>query len=260
MKFIYVDESGDTSQGDVFVMAGLLIDAYRLRKYTVEFDKMIVEFLAKHPGSPKELKTKNVINGAGKWGQVDPEERKKFITNVCDMACKCTRVYPIAFSLSEFSSQCSSGGHQQPFGTSYWLGAALFVASLVQQRMMKEDGNKGHTVFICDDNKMEMPKLSDALYNPSDWFDPIYQETKKKGGKKISVPVPEGERFNNIINSAFAIKSEHSSFIQVADAAAYAYRRYLELKSENENWDGERAYFDGLATKLGLHPVWMTPA
>jgi hypothetical protein len=49
MKFSYVDESGDESQGDVFVMVGVLIDAYRLRKYTAKFDKMIVEFLARHP-------------------------------------------------------------------------------------------------------------------------------------------------------------------------------------------------------------------
>lgn len=31
MKFAYVDESGDKGQGDVFVMAGLLIDAYPRR-------------------------------------------------------------------------------------------------------------------------------------------------------------------------------------------------------------------------------------
>ena len=28
MKFAYVDESGDTTQSDVFVMAGCLVDAY----------------------------------------------------------------------------------------------------------------------------------------------------------------------------------------------------------------------------------------
>ena len=38
MKFVYVDESGDQGQSDIFVMAGLLIDAYRLRKWTAAFD------------------------------------------------------------------------------------------------------------------------------------------------------------------------------------------------------------------------------
>jgi hypothetical protein len=66
----------------------------------------------------------------------------------------------------------------------------------------------------------------------------------------VWVPVPDGERFSNIVNAAFAIKSEHSSFVQVADAAAYVYRRHLELKSEDEAWLGERSYFDGLTGKL----------
>jgi Protein of unknown function (DUF3800) len=58
MKFVYVDETGSDDHTDVFVMAGLLIDAYVLRKYTATFDKILTAFLAKHPGSPKELKTK----------------------------------------------------------------------------------------------------------------------------------------------------------------------------------------------------------
>jgi hypothetical protein len=36
----------------------------------------------------------------------------------------------------------------------------------------------------------------------------------------------------------------------VADAAAYVYRRHVELKSHSESWEGERAYFEALAGKL----------
>jgi hypothetical protein len=107
-----------------------------------------------------------------------------------------------------------------PFGNSYWLGAAMFIAALVQKKMQRIAKNKGHTVFICDDNKREMANLSDALYNADPWFDPIYLQTSKK--KKIA-------RFNQIINSAFAIKSQHSSLVQVADAVSYAYRRHLAV-------------------------------
>jgi hypothetical protein len=249
MKFIYVDESGDKTQGDMFVMVGLLVDAYRLRKATAEFDKMIVDFLEKHPNPRKELKAKALINGADKWSKVAPGERKQFIADICGHVCGCMSLYPVAFSMSEFESQCESGNHDQPF-KSHWLGAALFIASVVQQKMLKEERNKGHTVFICDDHKVEMPKLSDALYDPSGWFDPIYQESRSKGGKKVVVPVQKEDRFSNIINTGFAIKSEHSSLVQVADAVAYVYRRHLELKSQSEAWEGERAYFDELAEKL----------
>ena len=68
MKFAYFDESGTLGAegNDVFVMAGLLIDAYRLRKYTAEFDRLIKNLLDEHEKSPKELKTNLFINGKKK--------------------------------------------------------------------------------------------------------------------------------------------------------------------------------------------------
>ena len=70
MKFVYVDETGNKDQSDVFVMTGLLIDAYSLRICTVTFDDMIREFLASHPTkSLTELKTQAIINGSGGWSK-----------------------------------------------------------------------------------------------------------------------------------------------------------------------------------------------
>jgi len=245
MKFVYVDETGNKDQSDVFVMTGLLIDAYSLRICTVTFDDMIREFLARHPTkSPTELKTQAIINGSGGWSKVDAAERKEFIGKVCDVAVEYAKLYSVAFSFQAFDNTARNAGYGQPFGDSYWLGAAMFIAALVQKKMQRIEKNKGHTVFICDDNKWEMANLSEALHQADPWFDPIYLQTSKK--KKIA----PARRFNQIINSAFAIKSQHSSLVQVADAGSYAYRRHLELKSENEEWDGEGQYFASLVAKL----------
>ena len=62
--------------------------------------------------------------------------------------------------------------------------------------------------------------------------------------------VPDDKRFDQIVNSPFAIKSHHSSLIQIADATAYVYRRHLELKAQDEKWPGEQQYIAGLAEKL----------
>ena len=99
-----------------------------------------------------------------------------------------------------------------------------------------------------------MSNRSDALYNADPWFDPIYQTSKKK-------KIAPARRFDQIINSAFAIKSEHSSLIQVADAVSYAYRRHLQLKSDSEKWAGERQYFASLVAKLepNREPLCRTP-
>jgi hypothetical protein len=182
MKFVYVDESGDQGQSDIFVMAGLLIDAYRLRKWTAAFDEMIKAFLKMHPKAPQELKTKAFINGANKWSEADADDRKQFLEDVCDLAAECARIFAVAFSFDDFKKAVVAG-YKQPFGKSYWLGAAMFVSALVQKRMQDEKRNKGLTVLICDDNKQEMANLSEGLYQADAWFDPIYQTSKKKKGK-----------------------------------------------------------------------------
>ena len=126
----------------------------------------------------------------------------------------------------------------------------MFIAALVQQKMQRMEKNKGHTVFICDDNKREMANLSDALYKADPWFDPIYQTSKTKKGKTVWCEVAHDERFDQIINTGFAIKSHHSSLIQVADAVSYAYRRHLEIKNDKEEWPGEGEYFASLVGRL----------
>jgi hypothetical protein len=78
--------------------------------------------------------------------------------------------------------------------------------------------SKGLTVVIMDDNKSEMPNLSDELYQRDPWFDGVYQIQGKKRGKTVWVPRAKNDRFDQIINTAFAIKSDHSSMVQVADA------------------------------------------
>ena len=57
-------------------------------------------------------------------------------------------------------------------------------------------------------------------------------------------------RFDHIINTSFAIKSNHSSLVQVADALSYVYRRHLELMNTPEAYPGEQAYYAGLVATL----------
>jgi len=101
-----------------------------------------------------------------------------------------------------------------------------------------------------DDNKMEMANLSDAIYAPDSWFDGLYQRRKLKKGKVTWLPRSADDRFDHIVNTAFAIKSHHSSLVQVSDALSYVFRRSLELETENEAYAGEAAYYAGLVNVL----------
>jgi len=252
MKFAYVDESGDKSQSDVFVMAGLLIDAYRLRKYTSKFDGMIKGFLARHPSAPRELKTKAFINGSGGWSSVDADDRKVFLKEMCELAVECGKVFVISISFEKFDAEVNTVGASYPFKKSYWVSSAMFLAGFIQKKVQGESNNKGLTVLIFDDNQQGMPKLSDGLYISSEWYDPLYQTQKRVRGSLQWQRINPQNRFDHIINTAFAIKSEHSSLVQVADAVSYVYRRQLELMDEAEAWAGEQDYFDGLVAILNI--------
>ena len=250
MKFIYVDESGARDQGDVFVMCGLMVDAYKLRKKTADFDAKLEALFALHPGARADLKTKRFINGSGAWGQIDAQERKDFLESICRLAvANGGKVFGFGMSYAGFDAALGAG-HQHPFGPSYWIAAAVFVSALVQKKMQGVANSKGLTVVIMDDNKQEMGRLSDELYRCSPWYDGLYQCRGMKKGKRVWVERGRKDRFDQIINTAFAIKSDHSSLVQVADALSWVYRRHLELTTQNEAYPGERAYYQGLVDIL----------
>lgn len=250
MKFAYVDESGNAEEGDAFVMAGLLIDAYRLRKYTSSFDKSLSSFLSKHPSAPKELKTKAFINGKGGWSIVPSDERKKFLTDMCELASEVSKIYGFGMSFQAFDHVCADKNYTLPCGKNYWALNGMFISGLIQKKMQGQPNNKGLTVLIFDDNKAHMPKVSDGLYLAEPWFDGLYQQNKKVRGKSQWCTPPQHERFDQIINTAFAIKSEHSSLVQLADAVSYVYRRYLELAMQPEAYVGEQSFYATLVKKL----------
>lgn len=250
MKFIYVDESGARDQGDVFIMCGLMVDAYKLRKKTEEFDRLLEAVFANHEGNRSDFKTSRFINGKGGWSAVDAIERKAFLKQVCELAVdNGGKVFGIGLSFAAFDA-AAGNDHGQPFNANYWLASAMFTACLVQKKMQGVKNSKGLTVVIMDDNKSEMPKLSDELYKGNSWFDGLYQVRGKKRGKAVWLDRTKKNRFDHIINTAFAIKSDHSSMVQVADAISYVYRRHFELKSVAEAWVGEKNYYAELVAIL----------
>ena len=248
MKFAYVDESGDQGQSDIFLMAGFLVDAYRLRRITAGFDQLLRNFLDQHPNHPPELKTKALINGNAGWNNVNAQHRKNFLTSVCNLAAQDGKLFVSAISFQKFNENLPEGPH--PTRRSYWHASGMYVAGLIQKKHQDDPANKGLTVLVMDDNKMGMANLSDAIYAPDLWFDCLYQRRKLNKGKVVWLPRTADDRFDHIVNTAFAIKSTHSSLVQVSDALSYVFRRHLELRTENEAYGGESAYYLSLVNVL----------
>jgi hypothetical protein len=252
MKFGYIDESGDSGKGDVFVMAGVLIDAYRLRKATAEFDQKLKDLRQGHPSAPNDFKASKIINGKGGWRDVSPEARKQFFTDIVNQAVSVGRIYAFALSFDRFNQTTQSIDGLPSNQGNYWVACSMCLSALIQKKVQKEKNSKGLSVLIFDDNKQYMPKLSDGLYDCNKWYDDLYALPKTLRGNTVWKVKPS-ERFDHIINSAFAIKSEHSSLVQVADIISYIYRRFVELCNSDEAYDGEKQLYENwvnvLATK-----------
>jgi hypothetical protein len=246
MKFIYVDESGGRDQHDVFTMCGLMVDAYKLRKKTEDFDRLLEGIFSKYPGVRKDLKTTKFINGDGGWSKVSADERKALLYQLCELAVSNGgKIFGLGLSFSRFDAAVQAGfGH--PFGKNHWLASAMFLCGVVQKRMQVVSESKGLTVVIMDDNKQEMPGLAEALYKNNAWYDALYQVQEEKRGVKRWVPRTDEDRFDQIVNTPFAVKSDHSSLVQVSDAISYVYRRHLELMALPEEWSGEKQYYEQL--------------
>ena len=168
MKFIYVDESGGPDQSDVFAICGLMVDAYGLRKKTQDFDELLKGMFAGLPVQrpPRELKTKKFIEGGGPWKAIDGVERKEFLTSVCQLAvANGGKVFGVALSFAAFD-HAKDLGLGQPTQGNRWLASAMYACCLLLKKMQGVSGRKGLTVFIVDDNKREMPKLSERLPLP----------------------------------------------------------------------------------------------
>ena len=245
MKFIYIDESGGKSHSGVFTMFGIMVDAYKLRKVTSDFDQKLETLFKRHSGGTPDLKTSKLISGSGGWKVIGTQERKNILKDICHLAVNEGKIFGIGLSFESFDTACRSG-HGQPKSFDYWLAGAAFIACLVQKKMQGKRSNKGHTIFIIDDNMRRVAALSDLLYEGNSWLDGLYQ-----GGKSQSSKQPP-DRFNRIINAAFAIKSNHSSLIQFADAISYVYRRHLELQGgkSKQSWIGEKIYYEDLVKIL----------
>lgn len=253
LKFIYLDETGLDENTDVFVMVGLLIDAYSLRRITQEFDDLIGGFITNHGGKIQEVKTTSLFKPKGWWGNVNISDKQDYLSRVINLVIDNTEIYSIAISKNCFDK---NNALPAEIKKNYWLIAALYIASLVQKKMRKLEKNKGNTVMVFDNNAKDVPKISDSLYAPNPWFDDLYQSSISSPRKKKPKEVKPEERFNQIINTAFSIKSQHSYIIQAADAVCHILRRHIELQSTGkEKWSGEKDQMTQLANSIILKKI-----
>lgn len=239
MKVCYVDESGNQEQDPCVVMVGIVVDSMRLNRTREEFNDVFEVVQGLFQENLRELKGSKMIFGRDRWRNVKPEVRKRIAEFFCTWLVSRKHHLVLAAIDREAMQQVDVDGHPE-IAANPWLACSVHVALQLQKHHQAQSKNKGHTFLFVDENKKDADRLAELLFSPPAWTDEYYGRKKKQ------------PRLDQLIDSAFAVKSHHAGLVQVADMYALILRRYAELHDYNqpELWDGEKALIDGYAGTL----------
>lgn len=216
MKFCYVDESG-TGDQPVAVMAGVIIDAYRMRPTKNDWVELLSHLADIVGREVEEFHTRDFYAGNGPWRGLRGEERKAVVTEV--FAWYAARRHQIVYSVIHKRKYDALGdGHEfrDSIG-SIWTTLGLHVTLALQKEHQTKPNNKGNTVLVFDNHDRDQTRFTELLLDPPAWTDTFYRRNVKK------------RRLDQIVDVPHFVDSKHVGLIQLADCIAYFLRRHIEI-------------------------------
>lgn len=228
MKLCYVDESGNNDRDPCLVMVGIVVDSTRLNRTRQEFNQIFDVIQDLFQDNLQELKGTKIIFGRDRWRNIDPEKRKRIVEFFCKWVAE--RKHQIAVSAIDRNHFTKSA----KLCSDPWLAAGLHIALQIQKFHQGKSKNKGHTILIMDENKQKADEFAELLFDPPEWTDDYYGRRKNQ------------ERLDQLIDTAFTVKSHHAGLVQVADIFALIMRRYAEFHDYDaaEQWKGEKSFIE----------------
>lgn len=246
----YVDESGYVGHArnpdqPLQAMACILPSAYTIHRTTDEFaDNM--KILRKNDIPLAELKAEEIYRGRGAWERVGGNIRHRIFTRYFNWLVN--RKHKIVLSLidnNRFFDLKDSGNQIANCLDFPYVAGALHIALAVQKHNQGQKKNKGKTILIFDEQRDFENMVEDLIAQPPKFTDVFYSYR------------PENKsRLNQIIDTAYFVKSHYSYLIQTADTVAFVSRLYLQLTTHEipEAYNGElnriQKWFDMIKTRL----------
>jgi len=247
MYLCYIDESGFCEKGydsgqPIQVMAGIFPNLYNYHKSDIECKNFLKSINVKIP--VREIKAKDLYRGSGKWNGVPGEIRKKIIDFYLNWLIE--RKHKVIISAIDNKKffdikKNPKTNIVKTIKHPYILGG-LHIALVIQSINRTKKENKGKTLLIFDEQYKYQSSLSEIIYEPPTFIDEFVTFEMKK----------DGRRLNQIIDTAFFVKSHHSTMAQVADLIAYLFRLYLLLNhyGKNEDFTGQKLEIDTWMKKI----------
>jgi hypothetical protein len=225
MYLSYADESGYSggkydSRQPVFTMVAVLPNIYNFHRSDSEFREVFNIINARVPIS--ELKGEQIYRGKGAWRKIKPQNRDRVIKFYLNWIS--SRKHKLIVTAID-NRKYFSTKRKRPKNTILqklpcpYLFAALHTALVIQKLHRSQTHNKGKTLLIFDEQDQFADQVADLIFDPPKFIDDFVEFNQKK----------EKVRLNQIIDTAFFVKSHQSSMAQVVDIVAYLMRLHLEL-------------------------------
>jgi hypothetical protein len=216
MKFCYCDESG-TGDEQIAVMVGIIVDAQRMHVTKKHWAELLVSLSRIVGRSIAEIHTRDFYSGNGAWRGLTGQKRSQVITNIFDWIDD--RRHHVVWSSvdkSAYYKSLEAGQIPSELGTP-WRFMGMHLLLSVQKIHQRQEKNKGHTIFVFDNEEREQMRFTDMVTNPPEWTDTYYEKDIKQG------------RLDQIVDVPYFGDSKDVGLLQVADFVAYFLRRHAEI-------------------------------
>jgi Protein of unknown function (DUF3800) len=234
VNLCYCDESG-TGDEPIAVMVGIVVDCHRMH-ITKEHWAGLLNRLSEIAGKViSELHTRDFYAGNRIWRDLNGPQRAGIITEIFQWlsdrkhhvvyASVCKEEYVKNFALQRIPDELNT----------IWRFLGFHLILAMQKCCQREKSNKGHTIFIFDNEKREELRFTDIIKRPPAWSDEYYG----RGNKQNSL--------DQIVDVPYFGDSQEAALIQLADVASFFLRRYAEIKEGlvPAKYEDEEARIDG---------------
>jgi hypothetical protein len=199
-------------------MVGIIVDAHRMHITKQHWAQLLEELSDAAGREITELHTRNFYHGNGIWRDLSGEQRAVVLTQIFNWIAE--RKHHVVYSSVHKQTYLDNFAKQRipdELNTIWrFLGFHLILA--MQKCCQRENKNKGHTLFVFDNEERERMRFTDIIMRPPDWSGEYYSRKRRQ------------EALDQIIDVPYFGDSQEVALIQVADVASFFLRRYAEIK------------------------------
>ena len=234
VNLCYCDESG-MGEEPIATMVGVVVDAQRMHLTKAHWQDLL-DILSKITGRQiVEIHTADFYAGNGVWRGVDGPTRALVIDEVFEWLVE--RKHEVVYTSvvkQEYYRAYKDQEIPDELNT-IWRFLGFHLVLSMQKTCQREQKNKGHTIFVFDNEEREQVRFTDVILRPPEWSDEYYQRTTKQPALDQIVDVPYWGDSRQVV------------LIQVADFLAFFLRRYAELKEglRGPDYKDEEVRLDG---------------